>query len=749
MKKIYYIYLLILSVFSFKPLAAQTQDKYTIERDSLKAELNQASSSLEKVKLANDLAYWYIKTAQSGAEKYIDVAHRLLTNININNEEGYTESEINYEKCRTTLYRSYEEFTMRDLYACYESSLELDSIATLELSRSDTEKTKQYIYWQIESMQNRAYADFAWGYAEEAFDILNKSLARAKDIGCDEWEVKSYKKMGEMYSFLGNHSHSIEAYKEAIQKMEKTVLPALEANAYVALGNQYAYVKNIKEASTAYTKSIEKFESLGNVKGIAAAYFNMAQTYHQAKDYEYATRYAKKSMEYYRLASSPKDVADCLDILTSSVYQKGDYTAVIDYALEALKIRTETNDRIGSLISNDLLIFAYLSTARHLNEFSEGDYYIYQAYLFSHKVALSSFPNLTHLKSFSLLTAYFEADSLKTNIRRFINADDSLSLFQTGLVHTSKSRQALERKLIKFENTSQKHTIELQKARIQSSRMRFWITLLSASIVLVLTVSVYLSSRKQKRTNDILKQRNVQIIEQQKAINKQVEETKSLMDFKERMTNMIIHDLKTPLNGIMSAEFIDDEVLKNEIIRHSASEMMNLVQNVLDYYKSQETGMTVKPKMISLSTVIEKETQNIRFILDEKSLKLRYEDNNLPKFKVDPQLFRRVISNIFSNAAKYSPQKGIITVMAKVENNTDIRIFISNQGPSIPDSQTNLIFQPFGQAGGGKDLGKASSTGLGLTFCQMAIEAHGGQIGVTPNMEQGAEFWILLPNCLA
>lgn len=735
---------------SYETLA---QQHYSSEHNALVLELQQDKLPIEQLKLLNDLAEWHTKNAKEGAETYIERAIQLADSLESQANVPY----LNYEKCRTLLYRSYEEFSMRDMETVYVTCLELDSIASYSLANLNKkdarykELKKQYGLWRNEAMQNRAFAVYSLGYPEKAFKLLSDAIDMAEEIHSDEFLGRAYKKRAEVFGFLGSYKMAVKDYHDAIKYLKRAdnLEQPLVAISYVAMGNQYARIGEFRSAISAYNEGLKHLEELKNVLGMASVSYNIALTYHESGDYEYAARYAKKAKENYTKVGDEQGVASCQDVLASVSYHRGDYTSVIENAIESLKLRSDYGDDIGALKTSDVLMFAYLSTARYLEEFDEGDYYTYQAHLFSQKAALEYGLkiSLDGLKDFSLLSACLEADSVKFNMRAIVSDVDSLIIVPTQPFAKSKARQSLKRKLAAFQQSNQKYTIELQEQRISASRLRLYVVALTLLVMVILALFILLRARKEKQVRELLQVRNAQIEEQQTVLNKQFEETHELMGFKERMTNMIIHDLKTPLNGIMSAEFIEDEALKTEIIRHSASEMMNLVQNVLDFNKSQETDMTVKRRKVNFASVVESETRNIRFILDEKMLNMKFEDTNLPKFSADPQLFRRVISNIFSNAAKYSPQGGSIFVTARVENQTDVRILISNQGPPIPEDQVGLIFKPFGQAEA-KDFGKASSTGLGLAFCQMAVDAHGGSIGVTPNKNDGAEFWILLPNSI-
>jgi signal transduction histidine kinase len=103
----------------------------------------------------------------------------------------------------------------------------------------------------------------------------------------------------------------------------------------------------------------------------------------------------------------------------------------------------------------------------------------------------------------------------------------------------------------------------------------------------------------------------------------------------------------------------------------------------------------------------------------------------------------RVLVNLVGNAIKFTPRRGEIRIGMESRNGL-ARITVSDSGPGVDPEHRKVIFEKFGQAPLGR-AGKARSTGLGLTFCKLAVEAHGGNIGVESGSKGGARFWIELP----
>ncbi|MEI9893794.1 MAG: ATP-binding protein [Chthoniobacter sp.] len=108
---------------------------------------------------------------------------------------------------------------------------------------------------------------------------------------------------------------------------------------------------------------------------------------------------------------------------------------------------------------------------------------------------------------------------------------------------------------------------------------------------------------------------------------------------------------------------------------------------------------------------------------------------------VDRDLISRVLQNLLGNAFKFSPS-GTVKVHLKGERE-GIHVEVIDQGPGIPVEHHERIFQKFGQVEG---LQQRVGTGLGLTFCRLAVEAHGGTIGVRSEVGKGSSFWFDLPH---
>ncbi|OGR66565.1 MAG: hypothetical protein A2X31_04400 [Elusimicrobia bacterium GWB2_63_22] len=219
------------------------------------------------------------------------------------------------------------------------------------------------------------------------------------------------------------------------------------------------------------------------------------------------------------------------------------------------------------------------------------------------------------------------------------------------------------------------------------------------------------------------------------------------------LVNMIIHDLRTPLTIIAGYNELITEDKKNTLSAESAGyisenvkavqQMMQIVSDVLDTSKMEEGQMTLQLADCDLGALLAEGAAGMASLL--KGRKIRFTPPANPVFvRADRELVFRVVQNLLGNALKYTPDdSGLIELKLQPEGGR-VRVEVSDNGPGIAPEHRQRVFEKFGQVGIRADH-KRYSTGLGLTFCKLAVEAHGGSIGVDGEAGKGSSFWFELP----
>jgi len=214
------------------------------------------------------------------------------------------------------------------------------------------------------------------------------------------------------------------------------------------------------------------------------------------------------------------------------------------------------------------------------------------------------------------------------------------------------------------------------------------------------------------------------------------EKLRELDQFKEEMTGMIVHDLKNPLNSIIGSA-------ENDTVKQSGKQMLNMVMNILDVQKYEETEIKLKKASFSIYLIAQSALEQVILLYEQKSIKV---ENYISDYTViiDADIIERVFVNILTNAIKYTPNNGKIVLKSDKIDGDYIQIKIMDNGPGIPQDRLDKIFLKFEQVVA-KESGIARSTGIGLTFCKMVIEAHDCKIGVETKLKKGTSFWFTLP----
>jgi len=256
------------------------------------------------------------------------------------------------------------------------------------------------------------------------------------------------------------------------------------------------------------------------------------------------------------------------------------------------------------------------------------------------------------------------------------------------------------------------------------------------------SINIELEKKVEERTREVLMQKSK--IEKQALVLKETnKKIISLSKFKDSMTHMIVHDLKNPLNTIINASVMNDIPEKDKIIHEAGREMNNLVMNMLDVYKYENTTMHISKVDVYLKDLIEDAINDVRFLGKMRDVVFKTKVIETIKVDIDKGIMHRVLVNILTNAIKFSPIAGIVEVSTEIENGEFVKISIKDNGPGIRADRIKTIFDRFQSEAQTDSL--IMSTGLGLNFCKLAVKSHGGDITVESVEMQGSTFTISIP----
>lgn len=220
---------------------------------------------------------------------------------------------------------------------------------------------------------------------------------------------------------------------------------------------------------------------------------------------------------------------------------------------------------------------------------------------------------------------------------------------------------------------------------------------------------------------------------------------------RDNLTSMIVHDMRSPLMGISgSCEMIAMEqdtlspAQKKFVTmgQNACRELIEMVTSLLDVSRMEAGQMPLDRGSCDIREIAQAAVESVAVLAQGQKLALTVTGDSVNS-TVDRDIIRRVFVNLLGNAIRFSPEGGTIGIEILAIGET-VNVVVTDQGPGIPSEYHQRIFEKFGQVESRRE-NKKYSTGLGLAFCKLAVEAHGGQIGVVSQTEHGSRFWFTLP----
>jgi signal transduction histidine kinase len=219
------------------------------------------------------------------------------------------------------------------------------------------------------------------------------------------------------------------------------------------------------------------------------------------------------------------------------------------------------------------------------------------------------------------------------------------------------------------------------------------------------------------------------------------------------LTNMMVHDLRSPLSSIVSSIDLifrgvtgpstpqQRDVLT--IAYGSTQKLLDMINLLLDISRLEGGRMPLEPAPLRPADLAASAFESQRVVAGAKGVTLRSGCDDAPAIHADRELVLRVLQNLLDNALKFSPKDGTVTLSAAPDIDAPgfVRFAVCDCGIGIRAQDLELIFAKFGQAGNRR----GSGTGLGLTFCKLVVEAHGGRIWVESEVGHGSTFFFTLP----
>jgi signal transduction histidine kinase len=243
---------------------------------------------------------------------------------------------------------------------------------------------------------------------------------------------------------------------------------------------------------------------------------------------------------------------------------------------------------------------------------------------------------------------------------------------------------------------------------------------------------------------------HIDLLMHRRQLQKSYADLRKLEEMRDGLIHIVVHDMRSPLNGISGflelIEMIDGNSLSPKgktymaNARQSTRRLLEMVNSLLDISKMEARKLELHRSEVDLVAIAREAIAQAESQRGARTVTVEA-PADLPQASVDAELVFRIFQNLIGNALKFTPADGTVKISLAVDNG-QIRCVIADNGPGIPAEFHQRIFEKFGQVHADR---QRLGTGLGLNFCKLAVEAHGGRIGLESEAGKGSRFWFSLP----
>ncbi|HUQ47410.1 MAG TPA: ATP-binding protein [Gemmatimonadaceae bacterium] len=238
------------------------------------------------------------------------------------------------------------------------------------------------------------------------------------------------------------------------------------------------------------------------------------------------------------------------------------------------------------------------------------------------------------------------------------------------------------------------------------------------------------------------------------ALENSYRKLRELEKVRDDLMKMIVHDLKSPLTSVLATlellgdgsfgQLTDDQRRAVGDAEGKSEDLLALIEDILEVARIEEAAVTLDPEEIAPKALLSELMYEWGHRFHQEKTNATFNvDDDTPVFNADKVLVKRVFSNLIQNAVTHS-SKPIDLVMSARQSGDAVLFTFADNGPGIPPEYHEVIFRKFGQVAGA-GAPKVRSSGLGLTFCKLVVDLHGGMIWVNSKEGEGSQFFVQIP----
>ena len=537
------------------------------------------------------------------------------------------------------------------------------------------------------------------GEMKTALSFFMEAKSSFESAGVKNKLASVYLKIGRVYSETGDFVAAEKWYQKGKLLSAEAGDFQTAALAINALGIMFLYQQKYEEALKYYMEVNEIADRIKNKRLLLAVYNNIGNVNQQLGNYRKAIDFHQQALAIAEKLNDPLSVAHEEFGIGDASKALLDYTGAVKHFEKALPVFQ------ASKAWSDLLV-----TYEGLIDANNG------------------------LKKYDRSVAYYER---YLSIRDSLNKNELNSALDSLKVKFKTEQTMQENTMLTQTNALQSKTIDLQRAILVSA-------ILFAFFLLIFIVVVVRNRKKLKKAHALLEVKNIEISSKAEELALKNSQLTAFAQYQDSMNSFLVHDLKNPLNTVINFDAGQITQQQAEGVRQSGWQMLQIVSNLLDLGKYEHTSMSLASGDVWLAQIIHQAFNETAYLAEQKNIRLVLHFQTGYLVNADHEIIKRVFVNLFTNAIKYSPAGGHIRIFTELTSASMVKIVVQDEGEGISPDYLPFIFEKFSQEIP-RSSGFSVSTGIGLAFCKMAVEAHGGTIGCVSDPGHGSSFWLTLP----
>ena len=586
------------------------------------------------------------------------------------------------------------------------------------------------------------------GQFMQSLDIYTRSLEILQETGTTYG-------MDRLLFVIAMNYQRLARYDEALRNLYASLEISQEMHNLIQLGHTYQEIgriyrqlEDLEKALEYHRKGLVIHEQIGDRSGFAYALDMMADIHLEMKQFDQALRMYSRSYEQRRKVGNKRMIVRSQMNLGRYFTQRQNYPLALSYYRDALVLAEELQDKrslarisvnLGELYGarNEYsTALQYLDDALYIAEGMESkdiQHDAYHALYELHKMRGNFQLALEYYLNYATIHEAMMNVESRTSIANLESSYD--------LVNKEKEIERLEK-----ENIASQLNLQREK-----SLRNYLISI--AVFLMFLGVIIAFSLVRNRRMNLMLKHKNQELEELNDRLTKYSEELDRSNQTKNRLISIISHDLKNPFHSLMgfsdllvheAERFSEEEKLSfYKSINDTSKKAFELLENLLDWTRLQTSEIPFNPADLHVTETIQSVLDLLKSQANDKGIVMQTDVTEGTIVYADSRMFETVLRNLVSNAVKYTPYGGKITISAQDQNDV-IRLNVKDTGVGMDEAQVANLFNVDKKAsrpGTNNELG----TGFGLILCREFVKKNGGELSVESSPGKGSTFSFTVP----